>query len=44
MANWKTTSALIVVLLPIEIWLGLPENPAYTFLDFHRAWDAQAAR
>ena len=43
-AKWKTGSAVVIVVLPIEIWLDLPPHPGYSFVDFHREWDAQAAR
>lgn len=43
-AKWKTGSAVVMMVLPIEIWLDLPPRSGYSFVDFHRAWDAQAAR
>ncbi|KAM4067212.1 hypothetical protein HRG_001196 [Hirsutella rhossiliensis] len=43
-AKWKTGSALVAVVLPIEIWLGLPEREAYSFMDHHHEWDTAATR
>lgn len=43
-AKWKTGSALVVFVLPIEIWLGLPERDAYSFIEYHGGWDAATAR
>ena len=43
-AAWKTGSALVFFVLPIEVWLSLPERDAYSFVDYHRSWDAAAAR
>ncbi|KAM4054673.1 hypothetical protein HRG_005497 [Hirsutella rhossiliensis] len=42
-ASWKTGSAFVIFVMPIEIWLGLPEREAYVFLEYHRGWDAAAA-
>lgn len=39
-AKWKTGSAVVMMVLPIEIWLDLPPRSGYSFVDFHRAWDA----
>ena len=43
-AKWKTGSAVVIMVLPIEIWLDLPPRSGYSFMDFHREWDVQAAR
>lgn len=42
-ADWRTWSALLLPVLPIEIWLGLREDDAQSFVDFHRGWDTNAA-
>lgn len=34
-AAWKTGSAVVIVVLPIEIWLDLPPRSGYSFVDFH---------
>lgn len=43
-AKWNKGLAVVIIVLPIEIWLDLPPRSAYSFVDFHRAWDAQATR
>lgn len=43
-ARWETGSELVSVILPVEIWLALPERDAYFFVDYHRNFDAAAAR
>ena len=43
-ANWETASALVIVVLPIEIWLDLPEKGAYSFIAYDYKWNAAAAR
>ena len=40
-AKCKTGSAVVMMVLPIEIWLDLPPRSGYSFVDFHRAWDAR---
>ncbi|EQK98699.1 hypothetical protein G6O67_008719 [Ophiocordyceps sinensis] len=36
-AKWVTGSALVAVVLPVEIWLILPdEEVAYSFMEYHR--------
>lgn len=44
--GWRLTClcTLAKLVFPIEIWLDLPPHPGYSFVDFHREWDAQGAR
>ncbi|KAK2593844.1 hypothetical protein QQS21_008459 [Conoideocrella luteorostrata] len=43
-ANWKTGSATVIFVLPIEIWLALPDNGACSFVSYHYMWDSADAR
>ncbi|KAK2591010.1 hypothetical protein QQS21_011303 [Conoideocrella luteorostrata] len=43
-AKWKTGSATVIFVLPIEIWLALPDNGAYSFVSYHYMWDSADAR
>ncbi|KAK2590430.1 hypothetical protein QQS21_011891 [Conoideocrella luteorostrata] len=43
-AQWKTGSATVIIILPIEIWLALPDNRAYSFVGYHYMWNSAAAR
>ncbi|KAL6719304.1 hypothetical protein ACLMJK_003543 [Lecanora helva] len=43
-AKWKKGSVAVIVIVPVEIWLDLPDRPAYAFIDWRPDWDADSVR
>ncbi|PHH72062.1 hypothetical protein CDD80_4808 [Ophiocordyceps camponoti-rufipedis] len=43
-ANWTTGSSTVLVVLPYEIWLALPDKRAYQFLCYDFEWDVEKTK
>lgn len=43
-AHWGSHSTTVLMMIPLELWYTLPDNPAYTFVDHRTDWDGRVER